>query len=189
MQPTARISPEAYLVLDAEAETRSEYWDGQVVSMAGAEPEHNQLIVNLTIELGQRLRERGCRMAIGDQRVQVDAGYVYPDVVVVCQAPEYLDTRPRTLLNPDLLIEVLSPSTMGTDLEVKLLAYTALESLQEYWVVSTARALVLRYVRRDDEWMLHAVVGLDARVQSTGFDLDVPMREIYRLVIEDARPA
>ncbi len=186
MQPAARISPEVYFALDAESPDRNEYWDGMVVAMAGAEPDHNQVVVNLTLELGQRLRDQECRMAVGDQRVQIDVGYVYPDLVVICGPPEYLDTRPRTLTNPELLVEVLSASTMETDLEAKLLAYTCLESLREYWIVSAVRPLVMQYARRGSEWVLHAAVGLDATVQSPHFGLEVPLREIYRLVGVDA---
>ncbi len=184
MQPRTRATLQQYLVLDAEAEYKHEYWDGEVEAMAGAEPEHNQIALNLALELGQRLRPKGCRGAVGDQRVQVGTRYVYPDVVFVCGEPDYADTTPRTLRNPNLLIEVLSPSTIERDLEDKLLAYTQLPSLQEYWIVSSSQPLVMQYVRRDDMWVLQGIMGLDAAITSSHFELEIAMQHIYALVFE-----
>lgn len=182
MQPTTFISPNAYLSLDAASEIKHEYWDGAVIAMAGAEPDHNQIALNLALELGRRLRPKGCRGAVGDQRVQVGRRYVYPDVVFTCHEPHYLETRPRTLTNPDLLVEVLSASTMEQDLEMKLLAYTSLESLKEYWIVSSSQPLVMQYIRRDDLWILQGVMGLDAAVHSDHFEVNLALQDIYALV-------
>ncbi len=189
MQPDTSISPDAYLTFDADSPIKHEYWDGQVFAMAGAEPEHNQIAFNLALELGRRLRPEGCRGAVGDQRVQVGERYVYPDVVFVCNEPVYADTRPRTLLNPDLLVEVLSASTLERDLEFKLLAYTGLESLKEYWIVSSSQPLVMQYIRRGETWILQGVMGLDAVVQSDSFGLAIPLQDIYALVFEDQADA
>ncbi len=186
MQPDSYVTLEAYLALDADADVKHEYWDGQVIAMAGAEPEHNQLTANLATEFNTRLRSQGCRVAVADQRVRVGQSYVYPDVVVVCRDPDYLDTRPRTLTNPELIVEVLSSSTTERDLEDKLLAYTRLDSLKEYWIVSSARPLVMRYARRDQEWVLHAVLGMETTVQSDHFGLEIPMIDLYALVFDEA---
>ena len=187
MQPQAYISREVYLDLDAHSELRHEYWDGEVIAMAGAEPEHNQITFNIAQELGTRLRDRGCRGSVADQRVQVAQGYVYPDVVVTCREPDYADTRPRTLLNPDLIVEVLSISTANRDQIEKLLAYTQLDSLREYWIASSSRPLILQYIRRDEEWVLHAILGIEATIRSEHFDIEIPMRDLYALVF-DADP-
>lgn len=184
MQPAQEVTPEIYLKLDAVSEARHEYWDGRVVAMAGAEPEHNKITANLTFELMARLRDRGCSVVSSDQRVQVGLRYVYPDVVATCGKEDFLDTTPRTLLNPTLLVEVLSASTHETDVEEKLLAYTRLESLQEYWMVSSARPLVMRYVRRGEDWILYAAMGLEAVLRSEHLGVEIPMPDVYRLVIE-----
>lgn len=183
MQPNTSISPEAYLELDERSEVKHEYWDGHIIAMAGAEPEHNKITANLTYELITRLRSRGCAVVGGDQRVQVGSRYVYPDVVVTCTEESYADTRPRTLVNPDLIIEVLSASTAEQDRGDKLVAYTRMASLKEYWIVESDRPLVLQYVRRDEEWVLHAVLGLEAAVRSEAFGIEVPMQDIYMLVV------
>ena len=185
MQPDSYVTLEAYLDLEAEADVKHEYWDGRIIAMAGAEPEHNQLTANLATEFNVRLRARGCRVAVADQRVQVGSRYVYPDVIVTCREPVYADPRPRTLTNPELIVEVLSSSTTERDLEDKLLAYTRLDSLQEYWIVSSARPLVMRYVRRDQEWVLRAALGLESTVQSDHFGIEIPMTDLYLLVFDE----
>ena len=185
MQPNSHTTPEAYLKLDAASDIKHEYWDGQVIAMAGAEPEHNKITANLTYELIARLRSRSCSVVGGDQRVQVESRYVYPDVVVTCSEEIYTDTRPRTLVNPDLIIEVLSESTGEQDRGDKLVAYMRMASLQEYWLVEPDRPLVLQYLRRAEEWVLHAVLGLESTVQSEHFGIEIPMRDIYMLVLPE----
>ena len=95
MPPDSYVTLEAYLVLDADADVKHEYWDGRVIAMAGAEPEHNQLTANLATEFNVRLRARGCRVAVADQRVRVGKRYVYPDVVVTCQDRRSVWVGPR----------------------------------------------------------------------------------------------
>ena len=189
MPPDSYVSLAAYLALNADADVKHEYWDGRVIAMAGAEPEHNQLTGNLATEFNVRLRSRGCRVAVADQRVRVGKRYVYPDVVVTCQEPIYADPRPRTLTNPELIVEVLSSSTAERDLEDKLLAYTRLESLKEYWIVSSARPLVMRYVRRGQEGVLRAALGMESTVQSDHFGIEIPMIDLYLLVFDEESDA
>ena len=196
-----RYTWEEYLAIEAAAGDgeRYEYWDGEVrpvhgyhpdgvTAMAGAEPEHNQLKGNLTRELSLRFTPRGCRVFSSDQRVAVHASrrFVYPDVVVACR-PDYDESRPRRLLNPDLVVEVLSPSTGDVDTGSKLAAYTALGSVQEVWVADPGRPLVLQYLRPDDggDWRMRATTTLDAAVRSAALDLEVPMAELYALVLDD----
>jgi Uma2 family endonuclease len=125
---TRSYTVEEYLELDAEADDeRYELQDGNVISTIGAEPEHNQVKVNVSSELGNRLVQRGCFVMTSDQRVRVSFGYVYPDVVVTCD-PTYEDTRPRTLQNQGLVVEGTSESTEARDHSDKLVAYTDLST-------------------------------------------------------------
>ena len=196
-----RYTWEEYLAIEAAAGDgeRYEYWDGEVrpvhgyhpdgvTAMAGAEPEHNQLKGNIEAALRLALTPRGCRVFSSDQRVALAASsrFVYPDVVVACR-PDYDESRPRRLLNPDLVVEVLSPSTGDVDTGSKLAAYTALGSVQEVWVADPGRPLVLQYLRPDDggDWRMRATTTLDAAVRSAALDLEVPMAELYALVLDD----
>ena len=183
MQTATQYTVKDYLALDARSDIRHEFWDGEIRAMADAEPEHNVLKGNIARALGNRLLERGCRVMTSDQRVQLGSRYVYPDVVVTC-TPEHADTQPRSLRNPDLIVEVTSASTAASDRGEKLVAYTALESLHEYWIAEADRALVTQYVRREDGWMLHAYTGLDAVLRSPHFDLEVSLEVLYALVLE-----
>lgn len=193
MQPDLLYTPAEYLALDAGSERKFEFVDGHVYAMAGAEPEHNQLVTNAVTELNNRLRPRGCRVAASDQRVQAGARYVYPDVVVVCDAPVYTDERPRSLVNPGLLVEVSSSSTVQKDRGWKLDTYLGLSSLQEYWIVASEEVWVLQYVRTEpagtshgeagvEAWTLRILSGLDVAVASASFDVEIPIRDLYALV-------
>ena len=177
---------EAYLERDAAADdVRYEYDNGTLIPMAGAEPEHNQIKDNIAAELRIRLQPDGCWIMTSDQRVRVASGYVYPDVVVACD-PQYEDTRPKTLLNPELLVEVTSESTANRDLQDKLAAYTSLESVEEYWIVKPDRPLLTQYIRDGDEWRVRHHTTLDATVHSPPFEATVRLRDLYRLVLNDA---
>lgn len=183
---TRSYTVEEYLELDADAEDeRYEFQHGSVIPMAGAEPEHNQLKDNVSRELGNRLVDRDCYVMTSDQRVRVSFGYVYPDVVVACD-PTYEDTRPRTLQNPELIVEVTSGSTQARDHSDKLAAYTELDSLQEYWVIDPEKSLLTQYTRDADGWRYRAHTALSDTVTSEEFDLDVPLRDLYALVLQES---
>jgi Uma2 family endonuclease len=177
------LSVEDYLELDATTDdVRFEYDDGRVYALAGAQPEHVQIVTNLVTALHTTLRERGCRVLATDQRVQVGEKFYYPDVGVVCDSPEYGDDNPPSLRNPNLLVEVTSPSTARRDHEAKLDAYTRIGSLGEYWIVSSDRPLLLQHVRRGEEWVIRIFRGRDASVHCDAFDVDVALTDVYDLV-------
>ena len=180
---TRSYTIEEYLELDAEAhDERYEFQNGSVIPMAGAEPEHNQIKDNVSSELRSRLQPKGCWVMTSDQRVRVSFGYVYPDVVVACD-PTYEETRPRTLQNPELIVEVTSESTQARDHSDKLAAYTELDSLQEYWVIDPEHPLLIQYTRDAEGWRYRAHTALSDTVGSEAFDLEVPLRDIYALVM------
>jgi Uma2 family endonuclease len=182
---TRSYTVDEYLELDAEAkDERYEFQHGSVIPMAGAEPEHNQIKNNVSSELRSRLQPKGCWVMTSDQRVRVSFGYVYPDVVVAC-TPSYEDTRPRTLRNPELTVEVTSDSPQARDHSDKLAAYTELESLQEYWVIDSVKPLLTQYSRDADGWRYRAHTALSETVTSSAFDLNIPLRDVYALVIEE----
>ena len=111
------MTPEQYLEIERKAEYKSEYRDGEMFAMAGAPEGHNLVVGNLIQGLIPQLRPRGCRVYSNDMRVQAGNSrlYAYPDVAVVCGEPQFLDNRRDTLLNPVMVVEVLSPSTEAYD--------------------------------------------------------------------------
>ncbi len=151
------VSPQEYLELDARADEKSEYFDGEVFAMAGGTLEHNLIVGNLIRELGNQLEERPCRVYPSDQRVKIPSTglYTYPDVTVVCGDPHADPEDRRTLLNPVVIIEVLSETTEAYDRGDKFAHYQTLESLREYVLVASDRARIERFVRQEEgsDWV------------------------------------
>jgi Uma2 family endonuclease len=123
-------------------------------AMAGAREAHNLLVMNLLGELREQLRSRPCRPYPSDMRVRVKSSlFTYPDVTVVCGDPQFLDERRDTLLNPDLIVEVLSPSTEAYDRGRKFEHYKSLPSFREYFLLASDRVHADLYTRQpDDRW-------------------------------------
>lgn len=170
------LSPEAYLAQERKAATKSDYWDGETYALAGASEAHNLIATNLTSSLVPQFRGRPCKVYASDMRVKAVAYglYTYPDVVIVCGQPQFEDRESDTLINPTVLIEVLSPSTELYDRGTKFTVYRTLASLTDYLMVSQHQALVEQYMRQPDgRWMLTTYTGLDAvvRIESVGCEL------------------
>ncbi|UJR82593.1 Uma2 family endonuclease [Sandaracinus amylolyticus] len=157
--PAPRITPEEYFALDSGSERKTEYYDGVAVAMAGASPRHNQIALNVASALRTQLAPRGCFVAAADQRVRLATtrAWVYPDVVVSC-APRFEPPRPQTLLNPELVVEVLSESTEAHDLTAKLAHYRATEPIAEIVFVHPRERLVEHHRRVDgSRWLVSLV--------------------------------
>jgi Uma2 family endonuclease len=156
--PTRWLSAEEYLVREAQADYKSEYFDGEVFAMAGGTPEHNLITANVISELVVQLSQSPCRVYTSDQRVNIpDTGlYTYPDVTVVCAEPQYEEPERRALLNPILIIEVLSESTEAYDRGDKFAHYRRLASLRDYVLVASDRRSIERFSRVEGgaEWLL-----------------------------------
>jgi Uma2 family endonuclease len=177
-------TPEEYLALERNAEFKSEYLDGRIVAMTGATIEHATITGNVHGELRTRLRGGPCRAFVSDMRVQVGGGrrYTYPDVTAVCGEPRLMDATLDTLMNPVLIVEVLSPSTEAYDRGEKFQHYRAIDTLREYVLIAQDRVLVERYVRSGEFWTLSAITDLDASLELTSVGCTIPLREIYENV-------
>jgi Uma2 family endonuclease len=163
--PQPRLTPEEYLELDRASQFRNEYYNGHMYAMSGGSVPHAIIIGNLTRETGNVLKGRPCFVAPSDLRVGVspDGLYTYPDVVVVCGEIKVLDGRNDTVLNPILIIEVLSPSTEACDRGFKSAQYRTLETLQEYALVSQTEPRVEIFRRQSTgDWLLSEAVGLES---------------------------
>lgn len=138
LQPKPCLSPEDYLALERSAEFKSEYFDGQIFAMAGASESHNIITLNVGSEIRQQLKKCPCTVYVSDMRVKVGPTglFTYPDVVVVCGQAQFDDSHLDTLLNPTLIVEVLSDSTEAYDRGRKFEHYCKLESLAEYVLIA-----------------------------------------------------
>ena len=181
-QPTHRYTEQEYLAIERAAVAKSEYLDGVIYAMGGASPRHVQIVGNVSGELRSRLRETPCQVYATDLRVRVsyEGLYAYPDVVVVCGEPQFVDEELDTLTNPLLIVEVLSESTKNYDRGEKFERYRANPSFREYLLVAQDKVHVERFVRQDDgTWILHETNDLDADVELTSVGCRVPVSELY----------
>jgi len=176
------VTPEEYLAAERLSETRSEYLDGGVFPMPGATLNHVQLVSNVAFELGLQLRTRPCRVLMSDLKVRTPDSrkFFYPDVVVVCAEPQFHDDRKDVILNPDLVVEVLSPSTEAFDRGAKFRAYQTIESLKEYLLVSQGKPLIEQYIRKDDgEWRYRAAEGLESALTLPSIGCTLNLGAVY----------
>ena len=184
-QHSSYITREVYLDLERQSETKNEYWDGEIYAMAGASPQHTLIAANIIISLGSQLKGRPCRVHTSDLRVKVSPTglYTYPDIVIVCGQPKYEDRQKDTLLNPTVVVEVLSKSTESTDRGVKFEHYRTVESLTDYLLISQDTASVEHRMRQpDDRWLLSIYQGLDSVVPILSIGCDLPLAEVYEKV-------
>lgn len=178
---------EDYLTLERSASYKSEYRDGQIYAMTGASRKHNLVSGNIYRELSLQLKKRPCEAYINDMRVKASeaSSYHYPDVAVVCDTPQFEDAQVDTLLNPTLLIEVLSPSTEAYDRGSKFAHYRKIASLREYLLVAQDQPNIERYVRQGDVWILSEVTGIEAFISLDSIDCVLSLREVYDKVVDD----
>ena len=180
--PKHYLIPEEYLALERQAETKSEYFRGEVFAMAGASFAHTSISFNLLVSLAPQLKRGLCTARSSDLRVNVRATnfYAYPDIVVVCGQPQFEDRHRDTLLNPTVIFEILSRSTEGYDRGEKFANYRTLESLTDFILVSQHRPLVEHYARQPDEtWLLKSCEGLKAVLLLPSIGCELPLAEIY----------
>lgn len=181
-QPKPYLSPEEYLACERQAETRSEYLDGEMFAMTGGSYRHNVILGNLVGELRQQLKKRPCTICPNDQRVRIpETGlYTYPDIVVVCGEPRFEDESFDTLLNPVLIVEVLSPTTEAYDRGKKFESYRTIEALAEYVLVSQNEPRVEQFLRQDGQhWLFTATAGLDRSLSLSSLQCELALAEIY----------
>ena len=170
---------------ERRAEYKSEYFAGEIVAMAGAKRRHNLISSNVAVSLGTQLREKPCEMYSNDMRVQADGEkqYSYPDVVVVCGEPQFRDGREDTLLNPTVIVEVLSPSTESRDRGEKFLRYRQIESLTDYLLVAQNERRVEQFTKQPDgSWRMVETFDAGAvRLDPVGCTLS--LADIYNKVM------
>jgi Uma2 family endonuclease len=181
---TLHYTPAEYLARERPSAARHEYLDGSIFEMAGASREHNLITTNLSREISSQLRDQPCEVYASEMRVCIEPTglYTYPDVVIVCGAPRFQDGELDTLLNPTVLVEVLSPSTEAYDRGLKFGHYRRLASLREYVLVAQDRFLVERFTRQGEEWLLSELNSPEDVLRLASIGCEVPLREIYAKV-------
>lgn len=176
------LTEQEYLQQERQSQTKSEYLSGQIFALAGASRTHNRITFNIGGLLYNALRGRPCEAYMNDMRVRVAEvnAYFYPDVVVVRGQPQFLDEQQDTLLNPTLVVEVLSPSTESFDRGEKSFHYRRIPSLKEYLLVAQDHVHIERYVRQPDgQWVLTDYTQSDRAVPLESLGVELPIAQVY----------
>ena len=179
------VTPEEYLAAERLSETRSEYLDGGVYPMTGASLNHGRIVLNVATEISLQLRERDCDVLIADMKVRLQESrkFFYPDVCVLCGDAQFHDERTDIILNPGLVVEVLSPSTEAFDRGAKFQAYRTIVSLKEYLLVSQGTPLIEQYVRGDEgKWTLTTAAGLESSLTLPSIECTLNLAAVYKRV-------
>lgn len=193
--PKRKMTEEEYLAFEETSETKHEFYNGELFDMAGASRQHNDISTNLIVEIGTRLKGGPCRVSASDQRVKVRRTglYTYPDLLIVCGPREFDPVNEHTLLNPNVVIEILSDSTEAYDRGTKFEHYQKLPSVREYVLVRQDRMRVERLVRQSDEsWNAAAFDDPAGSFSLVTVPLTIPLADVYRdveLTEEPLRPA
>lgn len=176
------MSPEEYSAIERQAEYRSEYLAGEVIAMPASSEVHNLVTGNIVVGLRTKLRGGPCRTYANDMRVRVTATglYTYPDLVVICGERVFDDDENDTLLNPTLIIEVLSRTTEAFDRGRKFDHYASISSLQEYVLVAQDQHAVQQYQRLPDgSWRYLSHSGRDASINLASVSVSLSLADIY----------
>ncbi len=181
-----KMTEAQYLAIERAAQTKSDFYAGEMYAMAGAKRNHSLVVTNVVAALHRQLQKRPCELYSNDMRVRVSpAGlFTYPDAVVVCGRIEFLDDKDDTLLNPSLIVEVLSESTVSYDRGFKSQCYRRLPSLREYLLIEQDSVLVERYVRTSKgKWMLEEASELGQTLALEAIDCELPLAAVYDKVV------
>lgn len=181
-QPKTLYTPEQYLDIDRQSIIKHAYFEGEVFAMTGASRKHNIITANVTATLNPQLKGRQCEVYASDMRVKISATglYTYPDVVVVCGTPIFEDKEIDTLINPTVIVEVLSKSTEGYDRGEKFGHYRKLDSLSEYLLISQDRFHIEHYARQpDNQWLLSETDDLAATINLPAINCKLALADIY----------
>lgn len=180
--PKIRLTPDQYLAIERKAAFRSEYYNGEMFAMAGVSREHSRIKENLIGELYAKLKGGPCRSHSSDMRVKVSRTglYTYPDIVITCGEERYEGVEVDTLLNPQVIIEVLSESTENYVRTKKFRHYKQIESLREYVLVEQDEPVFEQYVRQaDGSWTRTDVEGLDREFAFATVPVKAPLADVY----------
>ncbi len=183
LQPARQYyTPEEYLWLETRAAHKSEYFDGEIYAMAGGSPNQTQVAVNIIGELHSLFKGKPCRVLNSDSRIGVQSNrfYTYPDVSIVCGSLECVEGRTDTITNPQVIIEVLSPSTRNYDRGITFERYRAISSLQAYVVIDSER-IFIEFFRKVEggNWLLETLTVDTSILKLTMVGAELPLNAIY----------
>jgi Uma2 family endonuclease len=189
--PKIYLTPTEYLAFERQSDVKHEYFRGELFAMSGASRQHVRISVNVTAWLAGQLKGQRCELFNSDMRVKVSPTglYTYPDASVVCGRPRFEDKELDVLLNPTVIVEILSKSTEAYDRGEKFAQYRTLDTLTDYLLLSQDRPLIERFTRQPDGvWLFTESAGLDAVMPIESIQCQLPLVEVYDRVEFDQTP-
>jgi Uma2 family endonuclease len=178
-----RYTAEEYLELERAAERRHEFLDGQIFAMAGESLSHSRICINLTVEAGSKLKGKPCEALSPNMKVRTSSAslFAYPDLTIVCGEPQFHDVKKDVLTNPQVIFEVLSPSTETYDRTTKFQRYRlGNETLTDYVLVSQDKAFVEHFTKQPDgNWLYRSFGEMSDAFQIETIDCELSLQEIY----------
>jgi Uma2 family endonuclease len=186
--PNLRYSIEDYLAMERDSEVKHEYFDGEIFMMARARPVHNRLSAQSLASFVVQLRGHGCFVSGSDQRVRTGSGlYTYPDITIVCGKPQFNKDRPEALLNPTVVIEVLSATTADYDRGAKFKHYRTIAGLQAYVLIDSREQRIELFERTPDaSWRFDIADTPEGAVEITSIGCTLTVAEVYdQVTFED----
>lgn len=178
-----RYTEAEYFEMERTSFGRWEYVNGEIRQMAGGSDDHNTISMNIGGTLRAALLPRGCRVYVENIKVHTGDGVnTFPDVSVVCGERNYYLGKTDVILNPLLVVEVLSPSTRGYNWTDKFSHYQSIESLQDYLLVETDKPRATLYTRREDYWEMRQVAGMDSTLTLTSVGAVLALADVYALI-------
>lgn len=184
-RPQAQTTVEDYLALEAQAEERHEYWNGEIIPMTGGTTDHNLLSLSFAAALRSAIHRAGYRVFMADVKVFMPAVnvYTYPDVFAIEREPIYKGKSKVIVLNPCLIVEVLSPSTRSYDRDQKFKAYRTISEFREYVLIDPFNYYVEHYVKQaEDRWSLRLYEGIESTLELETIDFCLPLADLYEEV-------
>ena len=176
-----QMTVEEYLAFDEASDIRHEFLDGDIIPMAGGTGNHSAIVAYTIIALGNALGDNNCIVRASDMRVRIDdSKYLYPDVSVVCGDPIFEDDSEVILVNPTIVVEVTSPSSLAYDHVDKLTFYSALPSIRGYLILDQERDSADWYSRTETGWHLQQFTDLNADISLEPLDCKLSLAQVYR---------
>ncbi|MBX9254155.1 Uma2 family endonuclease [Desmonostoc muscorum CCALA 125] len=178
-------TPEEYLELEETADYKSEYIDGQIIPMAGGTANHNRISLNFSAGLNFAFRQQDYEVFMADVRLWIPQKrtYTYPDVMILAGEPEFFNNRKDIILNPQIIVEVLSKSTKGYDREDKFQAYRTIYTFQEYLLIDQTRIHVEQFSKTGKkQWALREYDEEDEAIALATVPFEISLQDLYNKV-------
>lgn len=187
MQKPAKkyFTVQEYLELEEIAESKSEYYKGEIFAMAGASSNHNQIIGNIYSQLHQTINKHNCRVFMSDLRLWIEQRelFTYPDIMIICDKLKFYADRDDTVINPHIIIEAISRSTEAYDRSKKFLFYRSIPTFQEYILINQYSPHIEQfYIGAENQWLFKDYNCISDILKFSKIDFEIPLEKIYYLV-------